>query len=69
MVVREGRVKEVADRVLSLQSLISQLRRQVTLTQERVPQLEDAKKAAVAGDENIDYENMEYMCIASTLAM
>ena len=48
--VRERRVKEVANRVLSLQSLISQLRRQITLTQERVPQLEDAKKAAVAGD-------------------
>ena len=43
-------MKEMAGQVLSLQSLISQLRRQITQTEERLPQFEDAKKAAVAGD-------------------
>ena len=37
---KEGKVKEMAGRVVSVQSLIS----------ERLPQLEEAKKAAVAGN-------------------
>ena len=47
---REGQVKKTAGRVTALQSLISQLRRQITLSEERLPQLEEAKKTAVAGE-------------------
>ena len=47
--VREERVRKVAGEVVALQDLISQLRRQITHTQERLPQLEEAKKTAVAG--------------------
>ena len=47
--LREERVRKVAGEVVALQDLISQLRRQITHTQERLPQLEEAKKTAVAG--------------------
>ena len=47
--VKEEEVKAVTSQLLSLQTLISQLRRQITQTEERLPQLEEAKKAAIAG--------------------
>ena len=49
MAVKEEEVKAVTSQLLSLQTLISQLRRQITQTEERLPQLEEAKKAAIAG--------------------
>ena len=49
---KEGEVKGLAGRVETVQGLASQLRRQITLAEERLPQLEEAKKTAVAGINN-----------------
>ena len=46
---REGGVREVARELEALQGTISQLRRQVSAAEERIPQLEETKKTAVAG--------------------
>ena len=51
--------------MVALQDLISQLRRQITHTQERLPQLEEAKKAAVAGNYTCMYMYM-YMLHTNT---
>ena len=46
---RESKMKDLAGQVLGVQDMISQVRRQITSAEERLPQLEEAKKTAVAG--------------------
>lgn len=46
---QEEEVKKVAGELETLQGTLSQLRRQITEAEERLPQLEETKKASVAG--------------------
>ena len=46
---KEGEVKKVATEIEALQGTVTQLRRQISAAEERIPRLEEAKKTAVIG--------------------
>ena len=46
---KEGEVKKVASEIEALQGTVTQLRRQISAAEERIPRLEEAKKTAVIG--------------------
>ena len=46
---KEGEVKKVVSEMEALQGAVTQLRQQISTTEERIPRLEEAKKTAVTG--------------------